>query len=295
MAQGKGSDQDTLGSPPPILDKLDDDDWGDDWEAAFQSEDLAADEEALAEEFSFTDDQEQAAEGTGPSPAAETGEPESDAAAGPGLVSRLTDILPAAATTLINLGRELPQLPLKLWRSFRAMGRPQKIVTGAIALTLLFSLLLFSTLSRAPGPQIVLPDDPFGLQEPLDAAPPAEPAVSVAEPEVPHPPPTEPDRHRISLTDFLIPVPGDTGHGDIFLQLDLTLTVQTPPGEPLNPVLKAQLRESIYNFYRRRDPADLRRYSLARGDMLRDLRFWLEEHHPELEADAISFDRYWLN
>ncbi|MDF1615215.1 hypothetical protein [Desulfurivibrio dismutans] len=301
MAQEKGSDQGDLGSPPAILDKLGDNDWGDDWEAAFQSEDQEADEEELAGEFSFDDDEEKADRTTGPSPAEEVDNATNSPGGGPGLFSRLAGIaqlLPA-----------LLRLPQNLWRSFQGLGTPQKIVGGVIFLTLLLSLLLFYTLTRPPVTRdIILPDDPFGLRESLEIAAPAEPAAtpppaeipeptaSAAEPEPPpSPPPPEPDRHRLSLPDFLIPVPGDTGHGDVFLHLDLTLTVQAPPGEPLKPVITGQLRESVYNFYRRQDPATLRRYSLARGDMLRDLRLWLEEQHPELAADSISFDRYWIN
>lgn len=314
MAKEKASGKGKASPPPQILDKLGDD-WGDDWESAFQSEDLDHDDEELSEEFRFDDDgRDDGADGEDGEDAAldpsdEEGQGAGGKKTGPGALGILL-------TAFTRLGRGQ-------WRRFQALSRPQKMMTGGVTLALALILLLFYSLSRPPAPhQIVLPDDPFGLREttatpgtigtidaidamdavepmaaaPADPAPPPiTPPTRAAAPEPLPPPPPQPERHRLSLPGFLIPVAGDTEHGDLFLHLDLTLTIQVPSGEEPDPRLKAKLRESIYNFYHRRDPATLRRYSLARGDMLRDLRLWLEDDLPELAADAIAFDRYWID
>ncbi len=110
------------------------------------------------------------------------------------------------------------------------------------------------------------------------------------------PPPLQLEQRRLKLAGFFIPLEDQAvAGGQAFIHLDLSLSLRVAPGAELDQLLEPVLRESIYRFYKQQNRETLRRYSLARGEMLRDLREWLSGKHPELEIATIAFDRYWIN
>lgn len=305
---------DSGGSPPPAaLNKLDAD-WGDDWESAFQSEEGAdpAEEDAL----SFADigipgdgetDSESVAE------AAAGGEEEEGERAPANAAALLRNLL-AFALVLPQKFGQIPALAVKLGQRFAALSTPRKIITagGAVVLVALSAIVL-SLLSHPPAPEILRPDDPFGL---ADQSPPGSPLFSpesslapaapgpgaeiLSTPSetlaLPAPPGATFQRHNLELKGFFIPLEEQfAGGGQSYLHLDLTLVLRLAPAATLDPVTTPRLRDTIYRFYQRQSPETLRRFSLARGEMLRELRLWLEEHAGQPEIEAISFNRYWIN
>ncbi|MFU8819094.1 MAG: hypothetical protein ACNA74_05130 [Desulfurivibrio sp.] len=300
MAQEKRPDDSgkSASSPPPskeILDKLGAE-WGDDWEAAFQAEE--GELEGLTEEedilFDFTGDE--TASAATPTPQGEADPEEDELPRGPSFQVSLPAWLVA-----------LPALPLRLGRKFSALSTTRKALAGGGLLLLLLAIWLATGIGNSPqSPEIIPPADPFGLNQ---LRPPGEPLfveeTGVEPAPVPDSPPppfaeappvSEAQRQRLQLHGFFIPpVIQRDPVNPTFVHLDLTLSLQVAPGEEPAALLEPTLRDAIFRFYQSRNRETLQRYSLARGEMLRDLREWLDQHHPELAIDTISFDRYWFN
>lgn len=299
MAQEKRPDDSgkSASSSPPskeILDKLGAE-WGDDWESAFQAEE--GELEGLSEEeilFDFTGDE--TASAATPTPQREADPEEAALPRDPSFQISLPAWLAA-----------LPALPVRLGRKFSALSTPRKALTGGGLLLVLLAIWLATGIGKPPQPlEIIPPADPFGLTQ---LRPPgeslfieestAEPAPVPDSPPPPFaeaPPVSEAQRQRLQLHGFFIPpvIQRDPAN-PTFVHLDLTLSLQVAPGEEPEALLEPTLRDGIFRFYQSRNRETLQRYSLARGEMLRDLREWLDHHHSELVIDTISFDRYWFN
>ncbi|MDZ7642552.1 MAG: hypothetical protein U5J62_11090 [Desulfurivibrio sp.] len=330
MAEEKRpADADSRAPSEDILNKLGSD-WGDDWEAAFQAEAGDEDGETLDDDILALADTDQEDTSSTASPAAA-----SQAAAGDTTTTgqarrwRLPPLdLAAGLALLLSLperartrARALPTATGHRWRWFSKLSGAHKL----IVINLILLLLLLTALLLRPGeesarePGVVLPADPFGVEaqtggQPLFAEEPAPRETAKPAPQEAEPPPAEPptpqplpeaatpepapasQRHTLELDGFLIPLGGE-GEADssAFLQLELTLRLQLTAGEEPDPLLTPVLRDSIYKFYRQQNRETLRRYTLARGDMLRELRQWLDGQHPELAIETIAFDRYWIN
>ncbi|MFH7321210.1 hypothetical protein ACHHRT_11455 [Desulfurivibrio sp. D14AmB] len=284
-------------SPPPtkeVIDKLGTE-WGDDWESAFQAEENGGAAPADEEEFLFD-----FADEKGDSPAAEEDpfhkEGEDDAGGESRPLLRLS--LPPWLTAL-------PTLPRRWGRKLSTLPVPRKVMLGGGLLALLLLIGLATLLSRPSRPlEIALPADPFGVGELRSPTEPLFPEELTPAPPVPPPPapaaatPAIPEAQRLRLQlhgFFISPQDQPDPNHPNFVHVDLSLILQLAPGEEPPPLLEPALRETIYRFYRGQDRNTLQRYSLARGEMLRDLREWLDRHHPQPPIDTISFDRYWFN
>ncbi|TBV79638.1 MAG: hypothetical protein EYX74_06640 [Desulfobulbaceae bacterium] len=267
--------------------------WAEDWESAFQSD--SVDPSELAKEFSSESD-------------------------GPEISPATANGIPNDKKTNQTKTRLRPTwnglLLLKTVGSYLLNLRTsRKIIYGSVGAALLLAVgLLVNLITLLPSvpPTSLVPEDPFGLgnqQEPREALSLPKPTTTspsplsgLSPPQAPTAPTTTPEdrspsvaRHSLKLTNFFIPILGEDQAGvQSYLHLDLTLTVRLPPDQKLDPTLLTLLRDSIFRFYLGRDQATLRRYSLARGEMLRDLQLWLEQQLPEPEIDTIAFDRYWI-
>lgn len=263
-----------------------DTDWGADWESAFQAEDEAffapADEEFFIEE--------EPTKGTKPAAADATLE-KALAEAQPAAPHK--PLLPSFSLAplfeffgkLVTLPLQLLAQPRVLWQRFTALPvRGQLMVIGlALAVPLTATIALWLIL--APGPEATStgPPPPPPLTEEAKAILATVPAV----PEKAH--------KKLALNGFFIPVRDGKGNGPLlFVQIDLTLSTLLGEEEELPPDKEAMARDIIYQFFTNRTLAELRRYQLARGDLQRDLRAWLDKQWPDAPVEAITFTRYQL-
>lgn len=291
---------------PPQADRSGDD-WGDDWESAFQNDDPV--EGQLEDEFTIPDiddtldDDGEEGESDG---AEEEAGAESDRTPLNG-AALLRNLL-AFSLGLPRHLRGLPTLPGRLLHGFIALSTPGKIkLLGAMLFVGLAAAIAIKILTSPSAPEVVLPEDPFGLkpqtaqqdqtttdtlQEGQTGEALESPIATPASPD--SPPPFQ--RHRLELSGFFIPLDkqDDRKVSRAYLNLDLDITLRLNPEQTLGPELVPLLRYTILNFYLDQEAETLRRYSLARGEMLRDLRLRLEESHPELAIEGIAFNRYWI-
>lgn len=108
--------------------------------------------------------------------------------------------------------------------------------------------------------------------------------------------PAEKIRKKWEFPSFLIPV--ETPGSDepvTFIHIDITLIAVLDPKEEPPTEKEIPVREMIYQFYRSLPLGELRRFSLARGEMNRKLRDWLRKEWPEAPIESIIFDRYTLS
>lgn len=107
--------------------------------------------------------------------------------------------------------------------------------------------------------------------------------------------PKEQIRQKWHFPSFLIST-SDSMQGDdiFFVEIDITLIMLTDETEELPLEKSVLLRDMIYQFFSNRPLYELRRYSLARGEMNRKLRSWIEKQWPENQIASIVFNRYQL-
>lgn len=299
-------------SPPPSLGQFDTD-WGADWESAFQSEEKESPTEVSADLFAPSEATTPAEDSpAGAAPAGDQslermldGIPGQESA-GPGARRRIIPWASEAVASLLAFGRALPLLfrrdetsPLrKLGRRFTALSPLRQMLVAGLALLLIAGLALFL---RAGGRQaeLAISDDPTALQlaQEADIFPPREIPPETTTPALPLaiPPAPEIVRHKWPFPGFLIPVTGKDDLEVALVRVDLTLLLQLPAGQEPPLAQEALVRDRLYNFYLAQSPDKLRRYSLARGEMLRDLREWLNQQLPDLAVESINFDRYAIN
>lgn len=96
-----------------------------------------------------------------------------------------------------------------------------------------------------------------------------------------------------NFPSFLISTSDEMKGDDIFfVEVDITLILLLKEEEDLPLEKSIFVRDIIYQFFNNRPLYELRRYSLARGEMNRKLRSWIEKQWPEGEIAAIVFNRY---
>ncbi len=263
-------------------------DWGEEWESAFEADDYALDDDegegaAFQEEISKAAEDAAAAEGSMPPGDSAESIPENAPEAG--------DI--PKALPLIDRLRGLAATST-LWFTALPLLRKILLAGGLVAICLTIALLL--TL----GPEETDPVVPDGLAVSEDAQlmapePPAtsEPPVAATPATVPVVLPPEQVRKKFPLPGFLIPTSADEGENSTkFVSIDLTLVALLDEGEELSAEQQTFARDMIYQFFANRPYYELKRYSLARSDMHRNLSAWLGKQWPDNPIATILFDRY---
>lgn len=271
-----------------------DTDWGDAWESAFESDEEEADtsSEDETEDFYLEDAEEVddssttviSPSGSGPKPA-----PATDSSAA---------IANSSTHSGLVISLRIPPFFTKftpwltyLKERYQSLQPKQKIIVGCGAATLLLTVvILFSFIpdEKPPlsqtGEQIIAHGD--NLEKPL--TPKEEPTIEIIE--MP-----EKVRKKWTFPSFFIPVSSQEEDKSIsFVVIDITLLILLDEGEEIPEAQKSFVRDIIYQFYINRPLYELRRFSLARGDMNRALRAWLQKQWPEGAIEAISFKRYLL-
>lgn len=271
-----------------------DTDWGADWESAFQAEDAAffttTDEEFFLEEEPTKEAKPAPADAAlektlAQAPPAAAAETSPAAIARPQLPSLSLTPLLAIFRKLATLPALLLPLARSLWQRFTALPVRSQIVIlgGAFFLFLAGTTTLWLLGSSTPEVAPTAAPAPPALTEEAKA-------VLAQVPEVP-----EKIRKKITLNGFLIPVRDEKASGPmVFVQIDLTLNTLLGEEEEVAPDKEALARDIIYQFFANRTITELRRYQLARGDLQRDLRSWLEKQWPDTPVESITFSRYQL-
>lgn len=105
--------------------------------------------------------------------------------------------------------------------------------------------------------------------------------------------PGEKVRKKWPFSSFLIPAATEDDSTKLsFINIELTLVALVGAEEALPEEKKPYIRDIIYQFYANRPLYELRRFSLARGEMNRKLRAWVQKQWPEFPVESIIFDKY---
>lgn len=268
-------------------------DFGDDWESAFQAEDyMFSPEKEGAEEFFLGEDDFGADEDGG-------AEAEADISSGGGPGARPASsekagvfspfLLLAKFTSIFQTITALPLfskisnlIPEPVVQRFRNLQTYQKALVICLPLLFCFAVVFFVSSSE----EVVVIEQQVAEGEKL-------PSLSEeAAPEMAEAPASEPKMIKWPFASFLIIVPPEQKDTQpSFVVVDLTLTLLGNE-EDLPQEKKVFVRDIIYQFFKNRPFSELHRFSLARGDMKRQLMAWMKKQWPEAPVVSILIDRY---
>lgn len=280
-----------------------DDDLGGDWESAFQAEDFMLTPEDEAEVFFekeagpsgddldlaslLESDDSQPKHGSPLSPtapAAETGAAQSKKAFSP------TSFLPAALLALLA----------RYAGWFQSRPFYQKILFPslvAVSIISLCAVIFFRSTNQqlaekqppalAPPVETKLPADQINQPGPASSSP----QQTLQQPAAPTPALAK-IRKKWPMPAFFIAVQPKDGTEGLLVRIDLNLVLLLDPNSNIPEEKRAFVRDTIFQFFANRPPEELRRYSLARGEMIRNLESWLQKEWPQNPIASIMFDRY---
>jgi hypothetical protein len=265
--------------------------WGEDWESAFQAEDDAFFSDGKEEEFFLEENEPTVTAGL----------------ASKGLDSSLEATLSGIPDQQITPG-----------------AQPKKLLAGAGAITALFlsaktaahkqflRLQSFPIFVRIP--LYALPFLLIGILLVLTGAPPKPPpSLDQAASPAQHPGAAPGSaatgdanqasqlhlgkvRKKWAFPAFIIPVNNpDSDQPVTFVLVDITLIASLAEQEDPPADKKIFVRDIIYQFFQNKPLEELRHFSLARGEMNKELRAWLMKQWPEAPIESIIFNQYHLS
>jgi len=291
---------------------LDDDDLGEDWETAFEAEDFFVDDSDDTGDFFLADDD----SGEDFDLAALLDQESAD------LAESKDDKQPGeeeiqqeqTAETTADEEPEKSLIPLifllSFWRRYQALKVYQKIAVPLLPACLILAALFFFR-SKAPDQEIADLVDPAMEQKTVAAKiaeSPSETAVSpvpaelapktakiIEKPDAQEDKPAPAKamlRRKWPFPSFFIASEQKDNKGTVFVDIDLTLITLLPQGVSLPVDKETFVRNMIYQFYINQPAYELKRYSLARGEMIRRLRSWISRQWPDSPIETIAFNRY---
>ncbi len=297
MADDLPKPVDQLASAEPPADH-DETNWGEDWESAFQAEDDAFFSEGKEEEF-FLEEKEPtvsagvAAQDLGSSlEKTLSGIPDQGVASGLHPTKALFDL--GTLTALLLSGKIAAQKLFIRLQSFPIIVRIPLYALPFLLIGTLFALSGTSksppTLSQTksspgqhPGTETVSPDtttNAAGLDESGQAS-------------QLHPGKV---RKKWAFPAFIIPVNNPASDQPVtFVLVDITLIASLDDQEDPPVGKNIFVRDIIYQFFQNKPLDELRRFSLARGEMNKELRAWLMKQWPEAPIESIIFNQYHLS
>lgn len=275
----------------PLVDL--DDDLGDDWESAFQAEDFMFSPEEESSDFFLLDENEgdKGSNIAGPEPL-----PVAPASAPSAARAQKTAPEPgeAAASTVLEFPGRLQILTGFVLQLLQARSRRQRLLIAGLPLLLLVivtGILFF----RATSDELAFrdqetPRDDTGLAPlPHDGTDLQTGPTGAPQP----PPPTESAtvQHKWSLSPLLIVADGEN-KAELIVTIDIVLLTNLPPEQTLPLDKEMFVKDLIYQFYANRPAYDLRRFALARGEMISQLNAWLNKQWQNNPVDTVIFSRY---
>lgn len=279
-----------------------DDDLGGDWESAFQAEDFMLSPEDEAEVFL------EKGEGTGGDDLDLASLLESDDAQQKhaGTISPASaekEIRPAESTPTLSPASFLPAALIAILARYGGwfQARPfyQKILfPGLVLVSVLFlcAVIFFrSTSQQLAEQQTPALAPPVATKAPADQKAPPDLASSLPQHTLSQPDTSAAsgkNRKKWPMPFFFIAVQQQGSSESLLVRIDLNLVLLLDAGSNIPEEKRAFVRDTIFQFFANRPPEELRRYSLARGEMIRNLDAWLQKEWPQNPIASIIFDRY---
>ncbi|MCK5229888.1 MAG: hypothetical protein KAR13_06465 [Desulfobulbaceae bacterium] len=289
-----------------------DENWGEDWESAFQAEDyMFSPEEGEADSF-FQTDSEKPADTDSPAPptsstpdfsdetlaADETTVASPDAAMQPAAETPGEEKSPAA-----KIITRLKTLFTTIRQRFYALRTYQQILTGVVPVVagMIIAAIFVSSDPEEEFVTTIEPDQqtqqevqPEGnSDQTLETR--VLPENSLINETLPDELSSESEevRQKWLFSSFFIPAVAQNSQEKItFVSLDLTLVVLLEKGRELPEYKRIFVRDLIYQFYLNQPLYELRRYSLARGEMVKKLHAWILKQWTEGSIHKIIINRY---
>lgn len=279
MADKPEADQDQLKS-------IFDSDIGNDWGEAFEADEFMPDSKEESSSEFFLEDEFADTISTG----------EGDGTAGAGATQEKQDVsIPTGANgTLFTKISTIFLLAFsKAKGHLQLIPSPYRIpvvITTSLLITAALSFLLFSG-PDSPPPALTVAPTPQNTEPPK----PSPEKIAELDSLIAKEAPKEQIRQKWHFPSFLIST-NDNMQGDdiFFVEIDITLIMLTDEEKDIPQEKSILLRDLIYQFFSNRPLYELRRYSLARGEMNRKLRSWIEKQWPEGQIATIVFNRYQL-
>lgn len=276
-----------------------DDDLGDDWESAFQSEDFMFSEDDDANDFFLFDENDSEEDVDELTAIMETAEQE---------VSKeqqeeTESSAEADSSAPVNLKGLKEQLLSKAQTGFSFLqSRPLNQRIAAMAIPCLLFLVVIATfffqstseeLAQTNEPEIVIADIDVGPEQK------AEPITKDKRPEEVIPEPTkepQPARARTIRKQWDFPtftiVSSAPDTETLLVNINLSLIAILPEGGRLPEERNVWVKDIIYQFYQNRSPHELKRFALARGEMIHKLHAWLKKEWPDSPVNTVIFSKY---
>ena len=281
-------------TPPADQDETN---WGEDWESAFQAEDDAFFSSEKDEDFFLEENEPTATAGVAgqelDSSLEKTlaGIPDQGIASGAHPTKALFDI--GALTALLLAGKIAAQKQFTRLQSFPIFVR---IPLYALPFLLIGSLFALSGPSKTPPTLLQTATSPG--QHPGTATAPDKTTNATDRQEFNQASQLHPGkiRKKWAFPAFIIPVNNPAPDQPVtFVLVDITLIASLDDQEDPPADKKIFVRDIIYQFYQNKPLEELRRFSLARGEMNKELRAWLLKQWPEAPIESIIFNQYHLS
>ena len=282
-----------------------DDDLGNDWESAFQSEDFMFSPDEEANDFFLFDEndsEEDADELTSIIESAEKEvlkEQQNIAQENNSSETDVTSTKTPAQPLLIKIISFI-SIPIVFFKN-----RPlyqQAIITatpGLLFLLIMGTFFLKSTtkeLAQTTAPDIIITDLDVG---PETKTPPI--IDKIPPPKKTPPPPVKGQEKQIHLgktirkqwdfPTFTI-VSTSPDNKTLFVNINLSLIAVLPEGESLPEDKNILAKDIIYQFYQHKSSRELRHFALARGEMIHKLHNWLQKEWPDSPINTVIFSKY---
>jgi hypothetical protein len=298
MADEQQADPDKpLKTSAPAQDTPHGDDWGADWESAFQAEEFLVDEAeadtSLAEAILEADEDESPAVTIAPGSGAGV-----DEKTGPAVT------LGGEGAPVARKAR--PSLFAGLLARCRALPRLVRLAVPVALLLLLTGTLLTRFVGRhgqdpIPSPATQQATAPVATEVPaasppepaVDPAPAVAPAAEPPAPETAAPPQEEKTSTPWPLSAFIIPVLDETTKATLFVTVELSLDIALSGEKKVLPLDKKPfVRDIIFQFFANRPLFDLRHYAMAHGEMSAQLIDWLRKQWPDGDIAGLNILSY---
>jgi len=290
MADDRPQSVDQFASTETPADQ-DETNWGEDWESAFQAEDDAFFSDEKEEENFFLEENE---------PTVTAG------VAGQDLDSSLKDALSgipdqgiAPAKSFIGAGALtalLLSVKIAAQKQFtRLQSFPIFIRIPLYALPFLVIGIVFALSGTSKPPPTILQttQHPGATGIPPDKITSPGGSQEFSQASQLHPGKV---RKKWAFPAFIIPVNNPASDQPVtFVLVDITLIASLDEQEEPPAEKKIFVRDIIYQFFQNKPLEELRRFSLARGEMNKELRTWLMKQWPEAPIESIIFNQYHLS